>query len=214
MNNIAIYGFGGFGREVACLINQINKVDPRWNLLGFFDDNVAIGTSNVYGKVIGGMNELNNFSSSLSVVLAIANPSIIISLKENIINNNILFPNIIAPNINFFDKESFVIGQGNIITFDNRFSCNVKIGNFNIINGCCSFGHDVEIGNFNIFQPEVRISGETKIGSGNFFGVRSLVLQQIKIGDNTRIGTSSVVIRKTRDNEMYYGNPAKRIKNI
>jgi len=32
MKDIAIYGAGGFGREVACLINKINEVNPTWNL--------------------------------------------------------------------------------------------------------------------------------------------------------------------------------------
>ena len=38
MKNIAIYGAGGFGREVACLLNIINEKEPTWNLVGFFDD--------------------------------------------------------------------------------------------------------------------------------------------------------------------------------
>ncbi|MEG2122093.1 MAG: serine acetyltransferase, partial [Rikenellaceae bacterium] len=38
MKEIAIYGFGGFGREVACLINMINEVTPQWKIIGFFDD--------------------------------------------------------------------------------------------------------------------------------------------------------------------------------
>ena len=41
MKDIAIYGAGGFGKEVACLINRINEKDPSWNLIGFFDDNPA-----------------------------------------------------------------------------------------------------------------------------------------------------------------------------
>ena len=38
MKDIAIYGFGGFGREVACVIQAINEIEPTWNLVGFFDD--------------------------------------------------------------------------------------------------------------------------------------------------------------------------------
>ena len=41
MKDIAIYGAGGFGREIACLIQMINKSEkkPKWNIVGFFDDN-------------------------------------------------------------------------------------------------------------------------------------------------------------------------------
>lgn len=35
MNDIAIYGAGGFGKEIACLIYWINEVKPQWNLIGF-----------------------------------------------------------------------------------------------------------------------------------------------------------------------------------
>lgn len=37
MKDIAIYGAGGFGREVACMIKHINESadEPIWNLVGF-----------------------------------------------------------------------------------------------------------------------------------------------------------------------------------
>ena len=38
MKDIAIFGVGGFGREVLALIQDINRVEPQWNIVGFFDD--------------------------------------------------------------------------------------------------------------------------------------------------------------------------------
>ncbi|MFK2343222.1 hypothetical protein ACIXN4_22170 [Bacteroides fragilis] len=35
MKNIAIYGAGGYGQEVACLIKAINAIECQWNLIGF-----------------------------------------------------------------------------------------------------------------------------------------------------------------------------------
>ena len=42
MKDIAIFGAGGFGREVACLIKRINEKEPTWRFIGFFDDNEAL----------------------------------------------------------------------------------------------------------------------------------------------------------------------------
>ena len=42
MKEIAIYGFGGFGREVACLIRKINERQPRWKFIGYFDDGLSL----------------------------------------------------------------------------------------------------------------------------------------------------------------------------
>ena len=52
MKEIAIYGFGGFGREVACLIRKINERQPRWKFIGYFDDGHAAGERNAYGEVL------------------------------------------------------------------------------------------------------------------------------------------------------------------
>ena len=214
MKNIAIYGFGGFGREVACLLNAINEMQPTWNFIGYIDDGVPVGSECRYGKVIGNLDFVNQYPEALSVVIAIANTQILKKLHAEIINPNISFPNIIAPNVTYFDKESLEIGIGNLITFNCRISCEVKIGNFNVINGAVSFGHDVQLGNYNVFGPSTRISGKCVIGNENNFGVQTLVLQGIKIGSNTKIGLASVIIRNTQDGKFYFGNPAKKVEGF
>lgn len=212
MNDIIIYGAGGFGREIACVLNAINQEKPTWNLLGFLDDGIAPGTANEYGHVLGDMDFLNYWAGKVAVAIAIANPITVEELVTRMVNPDVYFPNIIAPSVFFFDEDNVVMGQGNILTFGCRLSCHVNLGNFNLLNGQVSLGHDVTLGNFNMLQPEVRISGETTMGDSNFFGVRSVVLQGIRIGNNTRIGTGSVVMRKTKDGMTYFGNPAKILK--
>ena len=212
MKDIAIYGFGGFGREIASIIQSINKITPTWNIIGFFDDGVAKGTASRYGEVLGDVEALNNWSKPLNVVMAIASPVVLQKLTSAIVNPNISFPNIIAPTVLFFDEDTFSSGQGNVLCHNCRISCDVELGDFNLLNGAVSLGHDVKMGNFNMMQPETRISGETAIGNANFFGVRALVLQGLKIGDNTRIGASSVIMRKTKDGKTYFGNPARVFK--
>ena len=213
MKDIAIYGFGGFGREIASIIMSINKVNPEWNIVGFFDDGVATDTANRYGKVLGGMQNLNEWDSPLEIVFAIASPSILQTLVSKITNQYISFPNIVAPTVFFFDGDTFKCGMGNVLCHNVRISCDVSLGDFNLLNGAVSLGHDVKVGDYNMMQPEVRISGETKVGNANFFGVRSLVLQGLTIGNNTRIGTCSVVMRKTKDGLTYFGNPARVLRS-
>jgi len=212
MKDIAIYGAGGYGREVACLINAINEVKKEWNLIGFFDDGISIGKKNEYGTILGGITELNNFSQPLSIVIAIANPTVLKTIVKKIKNSHIKFPNIIAPDILFFDESTVSMGYGNIIGFQSVISCNVEIGNFNRFNTSIFIGHDVNIGNFNMFNPATRISGEVCIGDCNFFGVSSIILQQKQVGNYTTIGANSVIMKKTKDNATYVGNPAIELK--
>jgi len=212
MEDIVIYGAGGFGREIACLLNAINKIAPQWNLIGFIDDGVSAGTSNRFGKVLGNLAFLNKYPQQLAVIISVANPTILQKIAVTITNTNIYFPNIIAPNVNIFDNESFTIGKGNLIFFGCKVSCDVSMGDFNLLNGAVSLGHDVKLGNCNVLGPSTRISGNTSVGDQNFFGVQAIVLQGLKIGNETRIGANSVIMRNTKDHTLYHGNPAKKIQ--
>ena len=214
MKNIAIYGAGGFGREIACLIRLINerKSEPEWNLIGFLDDNAELwGTKNEYGTVLGGADWLNEYTEQLAVAIAVGSPGAVSAITTRINNPQVTFPNLYAPSVTFLDKESLKIGQGNIFCTNCFISCNVQIGNFNLFNGYIPIGHDARIGDCNVVMPSCNISGGVVMGNGNFLGVQSVVLQYIKIGNNTRIGANSVIMRKTKDGYLYIGNPAKRV---
>lgn len=213
MNDIAVYGAGGFGKEVACLIHWINEVKAQWNLIGFFDDEVEQKTQiSHYGTVLGGIDTLNSWNKPLSVVFAIGSNNALRKLSSLIINENIQFPNIIAPNFVIKDAETFRIGKGNIIQGGCIVSCDVIIGDFNVFNGAVVLGHDVKMGDCNILMPAVRISGEVVIGDCNFFGVGSIVLQQLKIRNDTKLAAGSVLMTKPKEGSLYLGVPAKVLK--
>lgn len=212
MKDIALFGAGGFGREVACLINMINKVKPTWNLIGFFDDGKPIGEDVTYGKVLGGIEELNQWKSELAVAIPVATPETLKRIIDKISNPLVYFPNLIAPDVVFFDENQTKIGKGNIITSRCLFSTNVSLGDFNLFNCAVLVGHDTSLGNCNVIMSSVNISGGIEIGDYNFFGVQSVLLQYIKVGNKTRVGANSVVIRNTKDGNLYVGNPAVKMK--
>lgn len=214
MKDIAIFGAGGFGREIACLLRKINNNESSWNLIGFFDDDEKIWGKEIghFGQCLGGVDTLNNWEEPLSVVISVGSPIAVKAIVSKICNSYIEYPNIIHPDFNIADPESFCIGCGNIIQGGCSVSCDVSIGNFNVFNGSVVLGHDDKIGNFNSFMPATRVSGEVTMGDCNFFGVGSIILQQIKIGNNIRLGAGSVLMTKPKDGNLYIGNPAKMIK--
>lgn len=211
MKDIAIYGAGGLGREIACLLQKINEQGETWNLIGFFDDGKPIDTLNEYGRVLGGSHELNSWDIELNVIIAIGNPRAIKQVTGTITNPLIIFPNIIL-GFSCADENNLSLGKGNIITGGTYFSCNVHVGDFNLFNGGNVLGHDVTVGSCNVFMPAVRISGEVTIGDLNLFGVNSIIIQQLKIGSGVRLGPGSVLMHRPKDDSLYIGNPAKIFK--
>lgn len=211
MKKIAIYGAGGFGKEVACILNLINQKLPTWELIGFFDDGIEKGTKiSHFGSVLGNIHNVNEWNEDLCIAFAVGSPQILYKLVNAIQNPFIHYPNIIHPDAFFADIESLKIGIGNVIVRGCSFSCDVTIGNFNQFNSISALAHDVKVGDFNVFMPLCRVSGETTIGNKNFFGIGSVVLQCMTIGNNTRIGAGSYLMRNTKDGNLYFGNPARK----
>lgn len=213
MKDIAIYGAGGFGREIACLLKRINReANGNWNLIGFFDDGITAGSKNEYGEVLGNIDTLNSWDRPLSLAFAIGSPKAVAAIHSKISNSNIDYPNILAPDTLFLDKDNVRMGIGNVFCSRCLISCNVAIGDFNTFNGYITVGHDTVIGNYNSIMPAVKISGGVKIGLKNFIGVNSVILQYKSIGNETTIGAGAVVLRNTVDGNTYIGNPATKVK--
>lgn len=213
MKNIAVFGAGAYGQELSCLIRKINQRSehPLWNFIGFFDDNEKLwGTSNHYGRVIGGTECLNKWDEPLSVVIAIANVTVLKKIVIRLDNTNLSFPNIIDPDTSYLDKDTVVMGKGNIVGEVTRFAPNVKFGDFNIIVNDCVFGHDDIVGSFNVFYPDTRLSGHVTCGDSNLFGVRTTVLQGLRIGNNVKLAAGSLLMNDAQDGFTYRGNPARK----
>lgn len=213
IRRIAIYGAGGFGRETAYMIKKISHKDGVWDIIGFFDDGIEKGTDicNI-GKVLGGLQDVNDWASPLNVVICIGSPIVSQKIIMSLTNPHLSFPNIISPDFVIEDDSLFSIGKGNIIKSSCRVTTNVRIGDFNIFNGGITVGHDTSIGNFNTFMPGVRISGEVSIGDRNLFGSMSFVKQCLKVGNDVTLSPLSPLLSKPKDGKTYIGNPAKIFK--
>lgn len=209
--NIAIYGAGGFGKEVACLIKRINNHGGQWHLIGFFDDTKEAGMSvSSYGKVLGGMETLSQVQEPLAVAIAINDNKAVRRIRESITNPHITFPNLIDPSLFYVDEHTVTMGEGNIIQNHCMISCDVTIGSFNLFNDHVVVGHDNTIGDFNGLMPGAHLSGGITIGNNNLLGVASVVLQGMTIGDGVTLGANSVLMTQPRDNCTYLGVPAMK----
>ncbi|MBP5518532.1 MAG: NeuD/PglB/VioB family sugar acetyltransferase [Bacteroidales bacterium] len=205
MKDIVIVGFGGMGREVACFIDMINKKEPTWNFLGFYDDDPSfVGKEGFCGT----LDDLNKVDKPTGVVIAVGKPATRKAVVERLNGKNLYFPNIISPDCCFFKEDDYKIGKGNIIGVGCLISLNVTIGDFNILNNHIALGHDVTLGNYNSLMIGTKICGACNIGDRNYFGVNSTVLQTFSVGNDTMVGTGSVIMKNTRDDSTYFGNPA------
>ena len=210
MKNIVIIGAGGVGRETSLIIQQINELEPTWNLIGFIDDN-----KNNWGKVIngysviGGIDSLEFLTPDTYVLIAIANYEVKKKIV-NKINNKLKFATIIHPKV--WVHDYMTIGEGTIIYEGSILTSNIEIGNHVIISPKCGVGHDSIIKDYVSLLWNVNVSGNDIIEEGVMMGSGSTVIQGKKIGKGSNIGAGAVVIEDVDSFSTAIGVPAKVIK--
>lgn len=208
MRNLVIYGAGGFGRETALMIEQINAVQATWHVLGFYDDGMQKGEVVDGIAVCGGLREVNAIHEETDMVIAIAEPGTRKKIAESIHNKNIHFPTVIHPQANIGSPYN-QFEKGCIITAGCILTTGITIGEFAIINLLTTVGHDVKIGPYCIIMPGCNISGNVKIGEGTLIGTGAQVLQNLNIGKSCKVGAGAVVTKNFHDNLTLVGVPAR-----
>lgn len=212
MNDIIIVGAGGFGREVEWLLRRINqKSGNKWNILGYADDGIELGTSIGNYSVVYKVNDLLSIDRKLNVVIAIGNSITRRRIYDIIKENSMLeFPNIIDPSV--IMDDDIIFGIGNIICAGVVATVNVKLENFNIINLNCTLGHDDIIKSFVTIYPNSNISGYVKIDECVEIGTGTQIIQEKAITNNVIIGAGAVVVKDILESGTYVGVPVTRIK--
>lgn len=212
MKDIAIFGVGGCGREVLALIKDINKIEPTWNIVGFFDDGYEKGIMvNGYPN-LGNTEDLNKWETPISIAVSIGSPVIKKKILDKITNPLVDYPTLIHPSVWIGEKEFVEIGKGCIICTGVMITTNVQIKDFVILNLQCTVGHDSVINSYAAFMPSVNVSGEVNIGEGVYVGTGAKIINQIGIGEYTIVGAGAVVAKNLPAHCTAVGVPAKPIK--
>jgi sugar O-acyltransferase (sialic acid O-acetyltransferase NeuD family) len=207
--NIAIYGAGGLGREVRSLIAAL----PEWKVIGFFDDGLQKGMKVGEDSVLGGKEELIQWSEKISVVIAIGDPLVKKKVCEYLATaQQLLYPALIHPRALVMDTTC-VVGEGTILTAGCIITNNVVLGKHVLINLNATIGHDSVVGDFTSVMPGANLAGTVKIGEAVLIGSGANVLSEVEVGNGSIIGAGAVVNHSVGDYVTAVGVPARAIKH-
>jgi acetyltransferase-like isoleucine patch superfamily enzyme len=191
IKKLIIFGAGGFAREVAWLIFDINHLLPAdevWDVVGFVEySNERVGQS-LNGIPIINLSDVGPIFSDTYAIVAIGATSV----REQAVNQakelGLKFATLIHPDVKM-DKTSVQIGEGSII---------------------CS-GHDCVIEDLVTVSPGCHLSGYTTIHYGAYLGTGAVTVEKHTIGSRSVIGAGAVVVKDIPSNVTAVGIPAKPI---
>lgn len=209
MKDLIIVGAGGFGRELLQWVKDINKIEKKWNIVGFIDD-----TENplkdkccdykVVGRIVDWQPKDNQ-----EFVVAIGDPvgkeKVVQLLKEK----GAQFATVIHPTANI--SEFAKIGEGVVIYPNSVIGPDTAIGNHVTILTSTGIGHDAVIKEYTTISSFCDITGYVQIEKRVFIASRVSVIPKRKIGEGAYLGVGSVVIRNVRAGKHMFGNPAQEL---
>lgn len=218
MKDLYIIGAGGFGREVAWLVERINadnkaRNNPEpWSIKGFIDDNEEkLGNSEGKYTVVGNCEYLNSEVETREVyaICAVGSAKVRKKIIEKL-DERILFPTVVDPSV--LASERVEIGEGSIICAGTILTVDIKIGKHVILNLDCTVGHDAVLHDYVTAYPSVNVSGNVDVGECAEMGTGMQIIQGKKIGAGSIVGAGAVVVKDIPENCTAVGSPAKPIK--
>jgi sugar O-acyltransferase (sialic acid O-acetyltransferase NeuD family) len=214
MKKIVLYGAGGFGKEVASIIESINRKEPRYELLGYVDD----GQEFIEGMTINGYPWLGKgdwvieHKDSVVCTCTIGFAHTKANIQRKLTEQGVIFETIISPYAGIAKYSE--IGPGCVLYRGVGISVNCKIGAGVLLNDGVTIGHDAVIGDYTTVMPGTGISGAVRIGTEVSIGGHAFIVPERKIGDGATVAAGSIVFTNVRAGTTVLGNPARRMKEL
>lgn len=191
---VAIYGAGGFGREVAPLVGA--KL--------FLSDDPSSHSPGVIG--------LDDLPPEYLVSIAIADGAVRKLLVEKCEAAGRAFATVNAPTA--IRRGRSTIGEGAVLCDFTVITDNVIIGRHFHCNIYSYVAHDCVIGDFVTLAPKVCVNGNVHIGDGAYIGTGAVLKngrpdRPIVIGEGAVIGCGAVVTKDVPAFATMIGNPAR-----
>jgi len=215
MKKILIIGSGVHSKVVLSEIVQIkgNKV------IGFIDEKIKKGTIiETYKKrkykVVGNIKEIRKLlDKNVFGIIGVGSNYLRKEITKKIdkIYKNFKWLTIISKNCTI--NGNVKIGRGSIIVSGSVINTGTKIGKHCLINTTSSIDHDNIFEDYSSTGPGVITGGNVKLGECSHLGIASTVKHQIIIKSHTVVGARSLVLKNCDKNSIYFGVPAKKIRN-
>ncbi|WP_370134401.1 hypothetical protein [Alteromonas sp.] len=212
MNSLAIFGTGGFAREVYSV-----AIDCGFQNFVFIK-NDEVKLSEFCGCKVVSQGEVADLAhSNFKFAIGIASPMIkkrIYKEYEDLNFCNLVHPTVVS-DANF--KDFLTSKKGVIIAANVVLMLDAYVDDFVTIGTQSSIGHNSIINMFSSLMPNVTISGFVKVCSSSFIGASATVLQgdenaYLTLESNCIVGAASLINRNVDAGTTVFGIPAKRKK--
>lgn len=204
---LVIVGAGALGREVCALVEAINDDTPRWNVIGFVDDDDELQGGSVLGYPVHGSVHWLSQQDDPSYIIAIGDGQTRRSIANTLASSNVSPTSLQHPSVSIHRTTS--VDPGTLLCNGAAPTVNVEIGPHVVIDQQCTIGHDSTLEAFTTLYPGVQVSGSVHVENGVTLGANSVVLPGMSIGARATVGAGAVVTNDLPAGCTAVGIPAR-----
>lgn len=198
--DIAIYGPGGFGRELVNMARE--AVAPSQGAVVFLSD-----VAEEIGRTVCGVPVLSAADGAVPAVIAVADAQVRRRLAQRISACSLVSPtHRRGPDVQ--------VGEGAVFCDFTVVTASARIGRHFHCNIYSYVAHDCIIGDFVTFAPNVSCNGNVVIEDDVYVGTGAILRQgapgkPLRIGKGAVVGMGAVVTRDVPPGVTVVGNPAR-----
>lgn len=211
MRKLAIIGGSDLGQQIAA----VARAHGGYQVIGFFDDFQAAGTTTPGGPVVGPVDAVERLHRDgafdvLLVGVGYKHADFRRACFERF-SPSIEFPTLVHPAAHL--EPTVSLGAGTVVGAACIFDGGVRVGTNCYFNPGCIIAHDSSVGANCFFGPGVTLAGFINVGDDCFLGVGTTVIDNISIAPRTQTGGGTLVCADLTEPALYVGNPARRLRD-
>jgi len=202
---LIIYGVGAHAQEMAEIVDQLNQIEPTWQLLGFaipaghpdpptaeLSGYPVLGGPELFGRHPDALFTPEFGSGSLEIprdrIASLIASTAFVSRTANIGAGCVIYPNcFVGTNASLGDRV-FIL-SGSVVNHDDRIKDRVTLAS------------------------GVTLAGGVHVEEDCYLGQACSIRQDVRIGRGSTIGMGSIVLADVPPGVVMVGNPARKLRN-
>ena len=216
MQKLVIIGGSNAFWEISELIDDINKIQKKYEIIAVLDDSPQLIGKQYNNLVVEGpVEKARDFPSDVKFIFAIG------SFSTRLIRNKILerlaideerFETLIHPTAKIFSTAK--VGHGCIVHYGTVVFNHTIIESFVVIAANCVIAVSNYIGRGALFGSNITTTTAVKIGTFSFIGSSTSIGENIEVGPGAQIGMGSLILKSIPAGAFVLGNPPRMLDKV